>query len=881
MSRKKSQGPAKPSSRTNATPSPKQPGPAGQSKSKKGTAPAAKKRGTRVRGTPSAAAPAPAPVTPFTPCPPVPTTAEAFRQSTMNNLYRARGQAVQSASHQDVYMALSYTVRDLLIERWRQTTEAQFAANPKFVYYLSAEYLPGKQLAQNLQYTHMEQLARDSLAMHKLDLDRYLDLDVEPGLGNGGLGRLAACFLDSLATLDIPAVGYGIRYEFGIFRQTFEDGWQVEKPDGWLLLGNPWEFIQSDDMVRVGFWGHTEDYVAENGSTRTRWVPSREVYGEPCTTLVPGYGTKTVNILRLWRARATDEFDFQLFDSGDYTRAVDEKVQSETISKVLYPNDANPNGQQLRLKQQYFFVACSLHDILRRFRLKNYDWNLLPEKVAIQLNDTHPVVAIPELMRLLVDIHKLDWDFAWRLTCATMGYTCHTLLPEALEKWPVELFASLLPRHLEIIYEINRRFLDEVWARYPGDTERIARMSIIEEQPVRQIRMAHLATIGSHVVNGVAALQSRLLRELVLKDFADLWPDKFQNKTNGVTPRRFLRLANPSLSHLITSRIGDGWLTDLTELAKLEPYADDPEFQAAWHDVKQQNKRRLAAMLQDTCQVTVNVDSLFDVMVKRLHEYKRQLLKALHIIWLYHRVKANPELPLSPRTFLFGAKAAPGYVMAKRIIKLIHGLAQVINNDPDVHGRLTVVFPPNFNVSMAERIYPAADLSEQISLAGKEASGTGNMKFALNGAITIGTLDGANIEIRERVGAEHFFHFGLDADQVLEVQRLGHDPLSCYEHDTELKATIDAIALGHFSNHDTDVFAPLVESLLTRDEYLLLADFRPYITACETAAYVFQDRSRWTRMSILNAARCGFFSSDRAIREYCDEIWHVQPLPVA
>jgi starch phosphorylase len=461
-----------------------------------------------------------------------------------------------------------------------------------------------------------------------------------------------------------------------------------------------------------------------------------------------------------------------------------------------------------------------------------------------------------------------------------IGYTCHTLLPEALEKWPVELFASLLPRHLEIIYEINRRFLEEVRARFPDDAERIARMSIIEEQPVRQIRMAHLATIGSHAVNGVAALQSRLLRDVVLKDFAEMWPEKFQNKTNGVTPRRFMRLANPALSQLITSHIGDGWLTDLAQLAKLEQYADDPHFQAAWRDVKKQNKQRLAAFLQQTCNVTVNVDSIFDIMVKRLHEYKRQLLKALHIIWLYHRVKANPELLLIPRTFIFGAKAAPGYFLAKRIIKLIHCLARVINGDPDVKGRLTVVFPADFNVSMAERIYPAADLSEQISLAGKEASGTGNMKFALNGAITIGTLDGANVEIRERVGAENFFQFGLDADQVLHVERQGHNPMSCYEHDGELKAALDAIALGQFSNGDAEVFAPLVESLLTRDQYLLLADFRSYVTACETAAYVFEDRSRWTRMSILNAARSGFFSSDRTIREYCDEIWHVKPLPV-
>jgi starch phosphorylase len=489
-------------------------------------------------------------------------------------------------------------------------------------------------------------------------------------------------------------------------------------------------------------------------------------------------------------------------------------------------------------------------------------------------------VAIPELMRLLVDVHNLDWDRAWRITRETMAYTCHTLLPEALEKWPVDLFASLLPRHLEIIYEINRRFLEEVRDRYPGDDARIARMSLIEEHPVRRIRMAHLATIGSRVVNGVAELQSRLLREVILKDFAEIWPEKFQNKTNGVTPRRFMRLANPALSRLITSKIGDGWLTDLEQLATLEQYADEPRFQASWRDVKQQNKQRLAALLQQTCGVVVDVDSMFDIMVKRLHEYKRQLLKALHIIWLYHRVKANPQISLTPRTFVFGAKAAPGYFMAKRIIKLIHCLARVINDDPEVNGRLKIVFPANFNVSMAERIYPAADLSEQISLAGKEASGTGNMKFALNGAVTIGTLDGANVEIRERVGAENFFQFGMDADQVLRREQQGYNPLSYYEHDGELKAAVNAIALGQFSRGDKEVFRPLVDALLTRDEYMLLADFRSYVDASETAAYVFQDQSRWTKMSILNTARSGFFSSDRTIREYCDEIWHVKPLKV-
>ncbi len=809
-----------------------------------------------------------------------PHTVEAFEQRLIDNLYHTHGQAVQSASLHDVYMALAYTVRNHLIDRWRRTTEAHYTTNPKFVYYLSAEYLPGKQLGQNMLYTDTWQLAHQVLAKHGLDVDDVLKLDPEPGLGNGGLGRLAACFIDSLATLNIPAVGYGIRYEFGIFRQTFEDGWQVERPDEWLMYGNPWEFPQSDDMVRVGFWGRTELYTDSQGRERVRWIPDREVLGEPYTNLVPGYRTSTVNILRLWRACATEEFDFRLFDNGDFARAVEEKVKSETITKVLYPNDSTPQGKQLRLKQQYFFVACSLHDILRRFRLRNDDWNQLPEKVSIQLNDTHPVVAIPELMRLLMDGEGLDWEQAWSIAQGCFAYTCHTLLSEALEKWPIDLFGSLLPRHLEIVYEINRRFLDEVRRRFPGDDARVERMSIIEERPQRQIRMAHLATVGSFAVNGVAELQSRLLRERTLPDFAQLWPARFQNKTNGVTPRRFVRLANPSLSRLITSRIGDGWLQDLTQLSRLEEHVDDAEFCAAWAATKFQNKTILASLLRDMTGQDVWADSLFDVMVKRLHEYKRQLLKVLHIIWLFHRVKTNPKVELQPRTFIFGAKAAPGYFMAKRIIRLIHGVAEVINSDLEIRGRLRIVFPANFNVSLAERVYPAANISEQISLAGKEASGTGNMKFALNGAVTVGTLDGANVEIRERVGANNFFLFGLNADEVIELKQRGYHPLDHYRDDNELKAAIDAIAMGQFSNGDRDLFRPITESLLQRDEYLLLADFRSYVSCCEMAAATYQNQEAWTRMSILNAARCGFFSSDRTILEYCRDIWRVKPLDV-
>jgi starch phosphorylase len=805
---------------------------------------------------------------------------ENFNELLIDNLYHSHGQAAQSASMHDAYMALSYTVRDFLIDRWRRTTEAHYAANPKFVYYLSAEYLLGKQLPQALLYTATTDLAKKTLAKYDIDLRALLDLDVEPGLGNGGLGRLAACFLDSLATLNIPAVGYGIRYEFGIFKQIFEDGWQVEKPDKWLALGNPWEFPQPDDMVEVGFFGRTEHYRDEDGHDRVRWVPKHSVLGEPCMTLVPGCETDTVNILRLWRARATEGFDFQLFDVGDYARAVEQKVYSENLSKVLYPNDNSPQGKQLRLKQQYFFVACSLKDIIRRFHIKNDDWDEFPNKVAIQLNDTHPVVAVPELMRILVDEEQLDWERAWHITSSSFAYTCHTLLPEALEKWPVNLLGHVLPRHLEIVYEINRRFLDQVQQRFPGDDGRMARMSIIEEEPFRQVRMANLATVGSFATNGVAELQSRLLRERTLPDFAEMWPERFQNKTNGVTPRRFLRLANPRLSTLITAAIGDGWLTDLARLAELEPHADNPEFLGAWREIKLENKHELSRLLERLTGVETDPDSLFDVMVKRLHEYKRQLLKALHVIWLYRRVKADPAADLVPRTFLFGAKAAPGYQMAKLIIKLIHNLGDVINQDPDVRGRLQVVFPANFCVSMAEKIYPGADLSEQISMAGKEASGTGNMKFALNGALTVGTLDGANVEIRECVGPENFFLFGLDAEEVIALKANGYNPMDRYQEDAELRAVVDSIASGELSGGDAELFRPIVDSLLHGDDYLLLADFRSYVECSERAAEAFRDVDRWTRMSILNSARCGFFSSDRTIRQYCNEIWRVEPVEV-
>ena len=803
-----------------------------------------------------------------------------FEQAVRRNLYYMRGSAVESATLRDVYVALAYTVRDCLIDRWMDTTRRHFETNPKFVYYLSAEYLLGKQLGQNLLYSGTTDLAREALDKYDIDLARLEKLEAEPGLGNGGLGRLAACFLDSLATLDIPAMGYGIRYEFGIFRQTLNDGWQKEVPDEWLLYINPWEFPQPDTMVEVGFRGHTEYYTDKTGATRVSWRPAETVMGEPYHTLVPGFATRTVNMLRLWRARAAESFDFRLFDAGDYVRAVEKKILSENLSRVLYPNDGTAQGRELRLKQQYFFVACSLHDIIRRFHLRNDDWNEFPEKVVIQLNDTHPVMAIPELMRILVDEHQVDWDRAWDITRRTFAYTCHTLLPEALEKWPVDLVGELLPRHLEIIYEINQRFIDVLRQRYPEEPERWRRMSIIEEGSPKKVRMAHLACVGSYGVNGVAQLHSRLLKSHTLRDFAELRPDSFQNKTNGVTPRRFMALANPRLSELITAHIGDGWLTDLTRLKDLAPLAKEAEFRRKWRAVKQANKADLAAHIARTTKDEVDPHSIFDVMVKRLHEYKRQLLNVLHIVTLYLRIKDDPGETVIPRTFIFGAKAAPAYRMAKRVIKLINRTAEVVNPDPDVAGRLKVVFLPNFNVAQAQKIYPAADVSEQISMAGKEASGTGNMKFALNGALTVGTLDGANVEILERVGADNFFLFGHTVEEVQAIKAEGYNPRYYYENLGELRRVLDTIAGPVFDPTPHNLFGPVIDSLLNGDEYLVLADYGAYVMCQERVAGAFRDPEQWTAMAIANVANCGFFSSDRTIRAYCDELWGVVPVAV-
>jgi glycogen phosphorylase len=786
------------------------------------------------------------------------TTSEGFERDLLSNLYYQRGTTVESASTQDKYETLALTVRDRLAERRARTAAAQYEANPRWVYYLSAEYLLGRQLNQNMLYTGTGELARTVLK----DFEEIAGLDVEPGLGNGGLGRLAACLMDSLATLDMPAVGYGIRYDLGIFKQSFEDGAQVERPDDWAFQGNPWEFPGPDDRQVVGFYGRTEDV----DGLRRRWIPDETVLGEPSHMLVPGYGTDTVNIVRLWSARAAREsFNLTRFALGEYAEAVQEVVRSENISKVLYPDDSTELGRELRLKQQYFLVSCSLRDIIRRFRFRNSDWDEFAGKTAIQLNDTHPTLAIPELMRLLVDEYELDWDRAWAITRQTFAYTCHTLLPEALETWPVALLERLLPRHLEIIYAINMFFLREVEERFPGDVDRIRRMSLIQEGAERRVRMAHLAVVGTEAVNGVAELHSKLLAETTLRDFAELWPAKFHNVTNGVTPRRFLKIANPRLSDLISEGLGgDGWLRDLDLLSGLEPLAEDASFRERWQAVKRQNKVDLG----------VDPDALCDVIIKRFHEYKRQMLKLLHVVTLYHRIKAGATPP--PRTVVFSGKAAPGYWAVKDIIRLINAVAATIDADPAVSPYLKVIFPANYNVTQAELIIPAADLSEQISLAGKEASGTGNMKLALNGAVTIGTLDGANIEIRDRVGASNFFLFGMDASEAASLRQGLYYPRSYYDRDPELRAAIDAISGGAFGGD----FGSVVGSLLGRDEYLTLADYRSYVDAQDSVISAWQDRDRWDRMSVLNTARSGFFSSDRTVRDYCRTIWHVSPVEV-
>jgi glycogen phosphorylase len=806
-----------------------------------------------------------------------------LRRACADNLFYVQGKFPAIATKNDLYMALAYTVRDRLLHHWINTIETYLKEKEhelKLVCYLSAEFLLGPRLGSSLINLGIYDQVRQAMDESGLDLKELLEQEAEPGLGNGGLGRLAACYMDSLSTLEIPAVGYGIRYEFGIFTQEIQDGWQVEVADQWLRLGDPWEIRRPEAAVEVNFGGHTEAYSDDQGRYRMRWIPVQVVRGVPHDMPILGYKVNTANTLRLWKAEAPDSFDFQEFNVGDYYGAVHEKVVTENITKVLYPNDEPVQGKQLRLEQQYFFVCCSLQDMIRVHLRRGKSLEKFHETFAIQLNDTHPSIGVAELMRLLVDEHQMDWDTAWEITRNTFAYTNHTLLPEALEKWPISLFGSLLPRHLEIIYEINRRFLDEVRLKYPNDTSRVARMSLIDESGERYVRMAYLATVGSHAINGVAELHTKLLQETTLRDFFELWPHKFLNVTNGVTPRRFLVGSNPRLSNLVTQKIGDSWINRLDDLRKLEPFVEDARFRDEFQKIKQTNKQALAAYIQKQTGIVVNPESIFDIQVKRLHEYKRQHLNVLHIITLYNRIKHNHDIEIAPRTFIFGGKAAPGYFIAKLIIKLITSVGEVLNKDPEVRDRLKVVFLPNYNVKQAQWIYPAADLSEQISTAGYEASGTSNMKFALNGALTIGTLDGANIEIRQEVGEENFFLFGLTAEQVRAKRAAGYHPWDYYNSNPPLREAIDLIKTGHFSHGDTNLFKPLVETLLKYDPYMLFADYQSYIDCQDEVSTAYKEKERWARMSILNTARMGKFSSDRAIREYADAVWHVKPVKV-
>ena len=805
---------------------------------------------------------------------------EALVQSFLDNLIFVQGRSTERATVNDLYMALAHTVRDRLVERWIQTVKNYQAQDSRVVCYLSAEFLTGPHLANNLINLGIYDEAEQAMRQLDIDLNVLIEQEEEPGLGNGGLGRLASCFMDSLATLDIPAIGYGIRYEYGIFNQQIRDGWQVESTDKWLRLGNPWALERPEDVFEVKMGGRTERRTDAKGRQIVEWIPQRVVRGVPHDTPILGYRTNTANTMRLWAAQAVESFDFETFNHGDFFGAVANKVSSENISKILYPNDEGMEGKQLRLAQQFFFVSCSLQHIVKIQVSQHRPLTELHRKFAIQMNDTHPAIAVAELMRLLVDEHGMEWNAAWNVTQNTLSYTNHTLMPEALEQWPQDLFGSLLPRHLEIIDEINQRHLENVRAKFPGDEDRVRRLSLINEDGGKYVRMAHLASLGSHAINGVAALHTELLKTHVLSDFYALTPEKFSNKTNGVTPRRWMVLSNPRLAQLLTARLGAGWIHDLEKLRRLEPLVDDQEFREEWSAIKKHNKLQLSAYIQERLGIETDPESIFDVLVKRLHEYKRQHLQVLHILTLFKRIQHNPDVEVVPRTFVFGGKAAPGYRMAKLIIKLIHSVGERVNSDPLVRDRLRVVFLPNYSVKLGQRVYPAADLSEQISLAGKEASGTGNMKFAMNGAVTIGTLDGANIEIREEVGEENFFLFGLTTPEVEKRKQEGYRPRAIYESNAMLREVLDSLMSGEFSHGDKSLFEPLVSSLLNSDEYMLLADYQSYVDCQDRVSAAYKDQDAWTRMSILNVARIGKFSSDRSIRDYSAEIWKTWPVKI-
>lgn len=806
---------------------------------------------------------------------------ETLQKSFIRHLKYSLAKDDYSATNNDRYKSIVFTTRDRLVQRWIDTQQAYYNHDAKRIYYLSLEFLMGRTLGNSLINIGLYENAFRALIDIGYDLEELRELEWDAGLGNGGLGRLAACFMDSMATLQLPGYGYGIRYEYGIFFQQIVNGYQVEIPDNWLRYGNTWEFERPEYLYPINFYGRVKQYYDENNIFKNEWVDTEQIMAMAYDTPVPGYNNNTVNTLRLWSAKSSREFDLNYFNHGDYQRAVSDKDQSEIISKVLYPNDNVFEGKELRLKQEYFFVSASLQDILRRYKKAHDSFTEFSDKAAIQLNDTHPAIAIPELMRLLIDIEGIDWDTAWDITVKTFGYTNHTILPEALENWPVPLMERLLPRHIQIIYEINRRFLETVQEAYPGDTARMARMSIIEEGQERKVRMAYLAIVGSHSVNGVAALHTEIIKNQLFRDFYDLWPKKFNNKTNGITQRRWLKLCNPKLSSLITSKIGSKWITDLNKLKELIPLAEDESFQKEWREVKKHNKEFLAEYIWTHNKIKVNTDSLFDCHIKRMHEYKRQLLNTLHVITLYNRIISGSDKPFVPRTVIFGAKAAPGYYFAKLVIKLINSVAQIINNDPAAEGKLKVIFLRNYCVSNAEKIIPAADLSEQISTAGTEASGTGNMKFTLNGALTIGTLDGANIEIREEVGKDNIFIFGLTADEVIKTRFSGYNPRHFYETNPELKKVLDMINSGFFSPGEPDLFKPIMDTILSHnDHYRLMIDYESYIKCQENISETFKNKRLWTKLSILNTANIGKFSSDRTIKEYANEIWNAKPVKI-
>lgn len=810
-------------------------------------------------------------------------TPEEFRERFMHCLRYSRGLEMYQAQPRDLLAALKLTVRQYLVDRAVATSETYREQKPKRVHYLSLEFLLGRLLRNNLISTGLLPVAREAMNELGLDLDQLVDEESDPGLGNGGLGRLAACFLDSLATLDYPSLGYGLHYDHGMFRQRFEEGWQVEYPDDWLTGGFPWGLTRHDRMVEVQVGGRVEWTQGASGKHRPKWVGWKTIQGVPEDILVAGYGTQTVSVLRLWSAQASTEFDFQIFSQGDYLRAVEEREQVEAITKVLYPADDTDAGRRLRLLQEYFLVACSIRDVISRFKRNHGDqWELFPQKVAFQLNDTHPALTVAELMRYLIDDEGIKWVKAWDLTRAACSYTNHTLLPEAMETWPVPLMESLIPRHVQIIYEINRRFMESMKERYAQDHGRLQRLSILGDGNPKRFRMANLAIVGSHKVNGVAQLHTELLKTRVVPDFAETWPERFLAITNGVTPRRWLHSSNPRLSEAITRKIGDGWIRDLDQLKELGRFADDPDFQDEFMAIKAANKADLADELERLCGVRPDPSSLFDVQIKRLHEYKRQLLNLMHVILMYRKIKADPAVDIVPRTFIFGAKAAPAYHMAKLIIRLINGVADVVNQDEDVAGRIKILFPPDYRVTLAEQIIPAADLSEQISTAGMEASGTGNMKLSLNGALTIGTLDGANVEIRDAVGEENIFIFGLTAPEVEEKRMTGTDhPWSYYSADSELAGVIDDLRDGTFAGGESQKLREIWSSLMEHgDHYLNLADFRSYVETQRRVDKLYLNPRAWAAAAIRNVAAMGYFSSDRAIHQYSREIWDLEPVPI-